>query len=272
MTLSQPAYQLTPGSGPLLISIPHLGTQIPAGIRSQLSESATELRDTDWHLDRLYAMAADMGAGVLSARISRYVIDLNRPPGGESLYPGQTTTGLVPAETFRGQPLYPAGQDPDGAEMARRIDTYYRPYHAALAMELARLKQLHGQVVLWEAHSIASVLPRLFEGKLSDLNFGTAEGRACSASLIEEVLKPVQRQTALTHVLNGRFKGGYITRHYGQPGQGIHAIQLEMCQSLYMREEAPFSYLPEAAGRVQPLLQEMLAAAVQQVLQLGTIR
>lgn len=269
MTLSHPAYELTPGSAPLLISIPHLGTQIPAGIRSQLSETSAELRDTDWHLDRLYAFAADLGAAVLRARISRYVIDLNRPPGGESLYPGQTTTGLVPAETFRGEPLYPAGHAPDGTEVERRVKTYYRPYHIALAAELARLKDLHGQVVLWEAHSIASVLPRLFHGKLPDLNFGTADGRACSAALIEEVLEPVRRQTALSHVLNGRFKGGYITRHYGQPSQGVHAIQLEMCQSLYMQEEPPFSYLPEAAGGVQPLLREMLAAAAQQVQRLA---
>jgi N-formylglutamate deformylase len=202
-----------------------------------------------------------MGASVLQARVSRYVIDLNRPPSGESLYPGQTTTGLCPAETFHGEPLYPVGAAPDAAEQERRLQTYWQPYHSALAQELARLQALHGAVLLWDAHSIASVLPRLFEGQLPDLNLGTNSGLSCAAALMDGVAA-VASASAFSHVVNGRFKGGFITRHYGQPAHNVHAIQLEMTQALYMDEAAPFSYLEHRATTVQPVLQAMLQAAL----------
>src|SRR6218665_1035081 len=171
--MTAPQFHLQQGHVPLLISIPHLGTALPDEVGAQLAPVAAQLRDTDWHLDRLYALGQDMGASVLGARVSRYVIDLNRPPGGESLYPGQTTTGLCPTETFRGEPLYLPGQAPDAAEIARRRASYWQPYHDALRAELDRLRALHGQVLLWEAHSIATVLPRLFDGAPPQLNFGT---------------------------------------------------------------------------------------------------
>jgi len=261
-------FDLHQGTAPLLISIPHLGTRLPAEISAALSPEAAIVSDTDWHLDRLYGFARAMGASVLGATLSRYAIDLNRPPGGESLYPGQTTTGLCPTETFKGEPLYRPGQEPGPQEVARRRVSYWQPYHDALQGELQRLRSLHGQVLLWEAHSIASVLPRLFDGKLPDLNFGTNAGATCAPSLLDAVLAPLLHSaapTALTHVVNGRFKGGYITRHYAQPTQGIHAIQLEMCQSLYMNETAPFAYRPDLAEKVQPLLQAMLTRGLQQV-------
>jgi N-formylglutamate deformylase len=254
-------FQLTQGQLPLLISIPHLGTHIPQALAAQMTPEAERLVDTDWHLDCLYEFAATMGASVIQARYSRYVIDLNRPPTGESLYPGQTTTGLCPTETFRGEPLYRAGSEPDAAEIARRREVYWQPYHDALAVELARLRQLHGQVLLWDAHSIASVLPRLFEGKLPDLNFGTASGASCDVQVLQAVLQRLKAQP-FTQVVNGRFKGGYITRHYGQPNVGTHAIQLELCQSLYMKEIEPFDYQPDIARKLQPALQRMLLAAV----------
>ncbi|WP_157265764.1 N-formylglutamate deformylase [Azohydromonas aeria] len=257
----EPLYTLVRGTRPLLISIPHLGTRLPGDIAARMNDVAPVLRDTDWHLDRLYGFAAGLGASVLQARVSRYAIDLNRPPGGESLYPGQATTGLCPVDTFRGEPLYRPGHEPDAAEQARRLQAYWRPYHDALAAEVQRLREAHGAVLLWDAHSIASHLPRLFEGKLPDLNFGTDGGRTCDAELMDSVLA-VARDAPFTHVVNGRFKGGYITRHYGAPRQGVHAIQLEMCQSLYMREEPPFDYLPDTAARVQPVLQAMLEAAL----------
>lgn len=252
------------GTAPLLISIPHLGTHLPDDLRAGFSDEALNVSDTDWHLDRLYAFARALGASVLGARVSRYVIDLNRPPNGESLYPGQTTTGLCPTETFKGVSLYRPGMEPDEAETARRVQTYWRPYHQALSDELARLKARHGQVLLWEAHSIASVLPRLFEGKLPDLNFGTNAGHSCHPELLDAVLEPLQsaRDSSLSHVVNARFKGGYITRHYGQPDQGVSAIQLEMCQSLYMNETAPFDFRGDLASRVEPQLEALLQAAL----------
>jgi N-formylglutamate deformylase len=255
-------FDFTPGTLPLLISIPHLGTEIPAELQASMADVARLKQDTDWHLDRLYGFAQAMGASVIKARVSRYVIDLNRPPNGESLYPGQTTTGLCPVDTFRGEPLYTGGQAPDAAEVARRLSTCWQPYHQQLAAELARLKDLHGQVMLWDAHSIASVLPRLFDGQLPDLNFGTADGKSCAPEVLDAVVA-LARTAPCTHVVNGRFKGGYITRHYGAPGQGVHAIQLEMSQCLYMQETPPFAYLPEKASTVQPLLQAMLQAGVQ---------
>jgi N-formylglutamate deformylase len=269
MTQDASVYSLVRGTQPLLISIPHLGTELPAHVAGQMSGVAAVLRDTDWHLDRLYDFAAGMGASVLQARVSRYVIDLNRPPTGESLYPGQTTTGLCPTETFPGEALYAPGREPDAAELACRLEDYWRPYHDALASELARLKAEHGSVLLWDAHSIASVLPRLFDGKLPDLNFGTADGKSCDAGLLERVVG-VARNSAFTTVENGRFKGGYITRHYGAPGQGVHAIQLEMCQSLYMQEAPPFEFLPLKAAAVRPVLQLMLQAALARVKSLNT--
>lgn len=263
MTL--PLFKLHQGDAPLLISIPHLGTLLPSEISASFSPEASIVSDTDWHLDQLYGFAQKLGASVLGATISRYAIDLNRPPTGESLYPGQTTTGLCPTETFKGVPLYQTGQEPDAAEIARRRAAYWQPYHDALAAELQRLKNIHGQVLLWEAHSIASVLPRLFEGKLPDFNFGTNSGLTCDPAIMSAVLKPLEHPAqphAYTHVLNGRFKGGYITRNYGSPATGTHAIQLEMCQSVYMNETAPFSYRPDLASQAQPLLEAMLEAGL----------
>ncbi|MET0543446.1 MAG: N-formylglutamate deformylase [Variovorax sp.] len=267
-----PTFSLHQGNLPLLISIPHLGTELPEEIRARMSPEAAVVSDTDWHLDRLYGFAPTMGASVLGARLSRYAIDLNRPPSGESLYPGMTTTGLCPLETFRGVPLYGDGYVPDEPEIARRRTHYWQPYHDALQAELRRLHAVHGQVLLWEAHSIAGVLPRLFEGQLPDLNFGTNSGAACATDIVEAVLEPVRdagaataSATSFSHVLNGRFKGGYITRQYGQPANGIHAIQLEMRQALYMNETPPFDYRPDLAARVQPLLEHMLTAGIAQV-------
>jgi N-formylglutamate deformylase len=254
-------FSLERGNAPLLISIPHLGTQIPDALRSQYTDAALTVVDTDWHLDRLYGFARELGATILGARVSRYVIDLNRPPGGESLYPGQTTTGLCPTETFRGEPLYRAGHVPDNAERERRVGKYWQPYHDVLRAELQRLTASHANVLLWEAHSIASVLPRLFEQKLPDLNLGTQDGRT-AATVVQAAAERVAAASDYTWIANGRFKGGYITRHFGAPLDGVHAIQLEMCQSTYMDENAPFDYLPERAQRVEPVVRGMVSEAL----------
>lgn len=266
--MSDTGFHFHQGSIPLLISIPHLGTEIPTDVRAQQTDIAGVTADTDWHLDRLYGFAADMGASALGARFSRYVIDLNRPSTGESLYPGQTTTGLCPTETFRGEPLYPDQGALDSTEVQRRLNAYWHPYHAKLRSELDRLKAQFGNVLLWEAHSIASVLPRLFDGKLPDLNIGTNSGNSCDAQVLGAITASLRDQP-FTWVANGRFKGGYITRAYGQPADGVHAVQLEMCQSTYMNETAPFDYRQDLAAKVGPVVERMVTAALEVVRSLG---
>jgi N-formylglutamate deformylase len=254
-------YQFRAGSIPLLVSMPHVGTDIPDDVAAAMTPAAVGRQDTDWHLVRLYEFLAGMGASTLSARWSRYVIDLNRPPENTNLYPGQDTTGLCPVDTFHREPLYLAGRAPDEQEVQRRLQAYWKPYHEQLSAELDRLLALHGAVVLWDAHSIASVVPRFFEGKLPDLNFGTADGKSCAPGLSDAIVSHALAQQQFSVAVNGRFKGGHITRHYGQPSRKVHAIQLEMCQSTYMDEEAPYGYRPDRAARVQGLLSNMMQAA-----------
>jgi N-formylglutamate deformylase len=255
-------YSLHRGTVPLLVSFPHAGTQIPDALAARMTPEALRLADVDWHLPQLYDFAKTMGASLLSARFARHVIDLNRPPEGTSLYPGQDVTGLLPLDTFRKEPLYLPGQAPAAAEAEERCERYWQPYHDALRAELDRLRAAHGSVVLWDAHSIANRLPRFFDGKLPDMNLGTADGRSCAPHLQAAVEIVLQQQLAFTHVSNGRFKGGHITRHYGAPKNGVHALQLEMCQSTYMDETAPFAYRPDLAAQVQPLLRSMLDAVI----------
>jgi len=256
-------YVLTRGNAPLIVSFPHAGTEIPDEIAARMTPAALQRADVDWHLPRLYAFAADLGATLIAARFARHVVDLNRPPEDTSLYPGQDVTGLLPLDTFRKEPLYLPGRAPREGEAEVRVVRYWQPYHDALRHELDRLRALHGSVVLWDAHSIASRLPRFFEGKLPDLNLGTADGRSCAPAVQAAAEAAMTSQSAFTHVSNGRFKGGHITRHYGAPGSGVHALQLEMCQCTYMDETAPFDYRPELAQRVQPLLQRMLNAVLE---------
>jgi N-formylglutamate deformylase len=254
------AFTLHRGSRPLLISMPHVGVYIPPELAARFTDEARGVPDTDWHLEQLYGFAKAMGASILAATHSRYVVDLNRPPDNANLYPGQDTTGLCPIDTFTKQPLYAPGDEPSDAEIQQRVDTVWHPYHNALASELARLKAEHGQVALWEAHSIHSQLPRFFEGKLPDFNLGSANSASCDQALAEQLLAIASRAEGFTAVLNGRFKGGYITRQYGQPANGVQAIQLELALSAYMEEQPPFAYEPARASRVQPHLQALLEA------------
>ncbi len=254
-------YQFKAGSIPLLVSMPHVGTDIPDEVLATMTPAATDRQDTDWHLVRLYEFLREMDASVLSARWSRYAIDLNRPPENTNLYPGQDTTGLCPVDTFHREPLYLEGHEPDEAEVQRRLQAYWKPYHDQLRAELDRLLALHGRVVLWDAHSIASHVPRFFEGKLPDLNFGTADGKSCADGLSEAIVSRALAQERYSIAVNGRFKGGHITRFYGEPAKGVHAIQLEMCQSTYMDEEAPYGYRADLAAQVQQPLRDMMQAA-----------
>lgn len=253
---------LTPGTLPLLVSFPHAGTEIPDELAARMTPEALQRADVDWHLPQLYDFVGAMGASTIAARYARHVIDLNRPPEDTSLYPGQDVTGLLPLDTFRKQPLYRDGAAPDAAEAARRTEAYWQPYHAALRAELDRLRALHGQLVLWEAHSIASRMPRFFDGKLPDLNLGTVDGASCAPGVQAAVEAAMAAQSRFTVVSNGRFKGGHITRYYGRPEHGVHALQMEICQSTYMDETAPFAFREDLAAQLRPLLRQLLDAAV----------
>lgn len=253
---------LQPGQVPLLVSMPHVGTHIPEALRDAYHPRAQQVEDTDWHLEQLYSFVLDMGASLLVPSHSRYVIDLNRPPDDQPMYPGAANTELCPTRFFTGEPLYQPGAEPDAAERQRRRETYWQPYHDALAGELARIKARHGFVLLWDAHSIRSQIPWLFEGRLPDLNIGTANGASADASITAAVAAACAGEPGVSHVVNGRFKGGYITRHYGAPARHVHALQLEQCQSLYMMEQPPYAYRADLALRIQPVLKRMVSAAL----------
>ena len=255
-------FQLHRGSVPLLVSIPHMGTGIPGELRPDFVQRALEVEDTDWHLDRLYAFAHALGGSVLQPTLSRYVVDLNRPPDDTPMYPGASHTELCPSRFFAGDALYREGFTLSPEQKAQRRATWWLPYHQALQEEIARLKAAHGFVLLWDAHSIRAEIPWLFEGRLPDLNIGSADGRSADPSITQAVAAAAARHPQFTHVVNGRFKGGYITRHYGRPADHVHAVQLEMCQYLYMREAPPWNYEEAQAAKVQPVVREMVETAL----------
>ncbi len=255
-------YTLHRGTAPLLVSLPHDGTLLPDDIAARLTDSARRVPDTDWHVARLYAFARELGASILVPAYSRYVVDLNRPPDDVSLYPGQNTTGLCPHVQFSGQPVYRDGQQPDEAEACARVDSYWRPYHQALAGELARIHAAHGRATLWEGHSIRSTVPFLFEGRLPDFNLGTAAGTSCSPQLQQRLQAVLQGQGGYSFVSNGRFKGGYITRHYADPANQIDAVQLELSQRNYMDEDT-WEYRPERAQAVERVIRKLLEVVLE---------
>ena len=254
-------YTLHRGKGPLLVSLPHDGIALPEDLANRMTPEARGVPDTDWFVGRLYEFARRLGASLLVPVYSRYVIDLNRPPDDLSLYPGQNTTGLCPVQRFTGEPVYLPGEAPAADEIAARVERYWRPYHEALATELARLRAQHGRAVLWEGHSIRSTVPFLFDGRLPDFNLGTVGGTSCAPATQARVEAVLSRQQAFSWVANGRFKGGYITRRHGRPDDGVDALQLELAQSTYM-DEATGRYQPDRAARVQALLEPLLDAAV----------
>ena len=255
-------YSLYRGRTPLLVSVPHTGTGLPDDLRKRMQPRAAAVEDTDWHLDRLYDFVREMGASLIVPRLSRYVVDLNRPPQDTPMYPGVNNTGLVPTRFFSGEALYRDGAEPDAAEIATRVVECWQPYHDALASELARLRSVHGHAVLFDAHSIKSELPWLFEGRLPDLNLGTASGTSCAASLREPLAALLAAQVQFSQVVDGRFKGGYITRHYGRPKDGVHAVQLEMCWRCYLDEARPHEWRSDRAAAVAPLLQTLVQTLI----------
>ena len=254
--------QLHRGAIPLLVSLPHDGSEIPAELAARMTPEARRAPDTDWHVSRLYDFARGMGASMLVPRYSRYVIDLNRGEDDVSLYPGQNTTGLCPLVRFTGDAIYLPGQAPDEAEARARVERYWHPYHLALREEIERLRAVHGRVLLWEGHSIrGSGLAFLFEGRLPDLNLGTAGGASCDPATQARIEAVLAAQADYDWVANGRFKGGHITRHYTDPERGIETVQLEISQRTYMDEDS-FAYDEAKAARLQPLLERLVRAAL----------
>lgn len=247
------------GTTPLIVSIPHDGRQIPKTQLSDMTEAGAAIPDTDWHVRQLYDFASSIGASVLSANYSRYVVDLNRSAQDENLYPGQTVTGLCPRQTFRGEDIYLHDKQPDTAATDDRIIHYWRPYHDKLQELVHNTHKRFGVALLWDAHSIPSQVPRLFDGILPDLNFGTNDGLSCAADIVENLVSTAERNSDYSVVYNGRFKGGYITRNYGRPADGVHAVQLELTQSNYMNETTLAYDLTDAA-RLKALLQQILVA------------
>jgi len=260
--MSDAGFEFIPGRAALLISFPHSGVGIPEDIRRRLTPAALALPDTDWHVPLLYDFYRELGASVIIARHSRYVVDLNRPPDGAPLYPGQTETSLCPVRTFADEPIYRPGQAPGADEIQERIRVHWNPYHLKLAEVVETIRNHHGHCVLWDAHSIKSAVPAFFDGRLPDLNVGTADGASCSRSLSECVTRGLSAQTRFSSILNGRFKGGYITRHYGDPARGVNAIQLEIAQRAYMSEAAPQRFDPGTASHLKAVLHPLLAAVL----------
>ncbi|HEY2560256.1 MAG TPA: N-formylglutamate deformylase [Caldimonas sp.] len=263
---SEPTCTLHRGTTPLLVSLPHVGTAIPDDLAPAFEPRALAVEDTDWHLAEVYEFARELGASILVPKLSRYVVDLNRPPENVPMYPGANNTELVPTHFFSGAPLYRPGHAPSDDDVAQRVRTCWQPYHDAIAGELARLRDRHGYALLWDGHSIQAELPWLFPGRLPDLNLGTASGASCAPALRDALMAVLASQRSFSHVTDGRFKGGYITRHYGRPGERIHAIQLEMALSAYMDERrAAIPAAPPAAGKLtllQPVLRALLQAAL----------
>lgn len=254
--MSEAVFDVVRGSTPLLVSIPHDGRLVPDAISARLSAAGRALPDTDWHVARLYAFAADLGASVITAHYSRYVVDLNRPPDDAVLYGKGLTTGICPDRTFAGEPIYEDGTPVGEDEVRARISTYWRPYHAQLAEMLAAIREEFGYALLWDAHSIVSEAPLLFDGELPVLNLGTWGGRSCAAD-IEQALAGVLAGAPQSSVINGRFTGGHITRHYGDPAKEVHAVQLELAQRSYM-DEKTMRYDKSLSAQLVPVLRELL--------------
>jgi formiminoglutamase len=250
------------GDAPLLVSFPHTGLELPSDCAANLVSPALARHDADWHIDKLYAFAADLDATIVHTALSRTVIDVNRDPSGASLYPGQATTGLAPTETFDGRPLYRHGGAPTADEIERRKRLYFAPYHAALGEELERLRAQHACVVLYDCHSIRSVIPRLFSGELPVFNVGTNDGKSCDP-MLTQAIEAECRSSPWSFIVNGRFKGGWITRTYGRPTNEVHAVQMELALRGYLPDETdPPRWDPDFAQPIQQTLRAVLDACL----------
>ena len=251
---------LARGDSPLVVDIPHAGTYVPPDVAARLTPAALAVPDTDWHVGKLFAFARDAGVTLVIATHSRYVVDLNRDPAGVALYAGADNTELCPTRTFANEAIYVEGGAPDAAEIAARRAAYFDPYHALLAAEVERVRARHGHAVLLDGHSIRSTVPRFFAGRLPDLNLGTADGASCAPAAQAAAGVVLAGAGAFTSVVNGRFKGGYVTRRYGQPARGVHALQLEIAQACYMDEAPPYPWDAVRASALVAVLERLVAA------------
>lgn len=246
------------GGSPLIVSMPHSGIRLPRTLEERLTAAGRRMADTDWHIPILYDFLDRGDVSILKANYSRYVVDLNRFPDGAALYPGKSETEICPTNSFAGEALYNEGQSLTAGEIERRVTTYWQPYHQKLAEEIERVKGAYGFAILWDAHSIPSRVPRFFEGRLPDLNLGTADGDSCTPRLSNTILDIMREQQAFSWVYNGRFKGGAITRRYGAPLSGVHALQMEIAQVSYMKEDSTFTFDERKADKLRPVLMRML--------------
>jgi N-formylglutamate deformylase len=254
-------FRFTPGESPLLLSVPHAGTALPDGFAARLRPQARKLPDTDWQVGDLYDFAAELGCGRMEAHYSRYVIDLNRSSQDESLYPGQATTGLCPVTQFDGTPIYVDGAEPDAEEIRARVAEYWQPYHDTIAAELVRLKDRYGFAVLWDCHSIASRVPRLFDGTLPVFNLGSVHGASASGALWARVVQAMEA-SGYACVHNGRFVGGHITRSFGKPAHGFHGLQMEIGSDAYMTPDHDGVFDSTKAAPVRAALRTMIEAVL----------
>lgn len=249
------------GSNPLILGIPHGGTFIPPEILGRLNDRGKGLDDTDWHMAELYSGLVP-NVTTVQATFHRYVIDANRDPDGQSLYPGQNTTTLCPLTDFDGEAIWLDDEEPTSEEIADRRDNFHKPYHDALCAEIERAKADHGFAILYDCHSIRSTIPFLFEGLLPVFNIGTNNGRTCDPIVEQLAVDECASAAPFDHVVNGRFKGGWTTRHYGKPAENVHVIQMELAQRAYMNEQAPWAYRKDLADQVRPHLQTILASLI----------
>ena len=248
------------GDAPLIIDVPHAGTHVPPELAERLTPAARALPDTDWHVEKLYAFARDAGVTLFVATHSRYVVDLNRDPSGIALYPGTENTELCPTRTFANEPVYAEGRGPDAREIAVRRSEYFDPYHAQLTAEIERVRARHGYAILLDGHSIRSEVPRFFAGRLPDLNLGTVDGASCASSVQGAADMVLAGAAAFTSVVNGRFKGGYVTRRYGDPARAVHALQLEIAQECYMDEAPPYAWDARRSAPLIDVLERLVSA------------
>jgi N-formylglutamate deformylase len=250
--------EVTQGSGPVVLGLPHTGTWLPPDVAARLNATGQTLADTDWHIDALYAGLLPR-ATTVRATFHRYLLDANRAPDDASLYPGRNTTGLCPLTDFDGAAIWRDGEEPGPEEIAARVAAFHAPYHAALAAEIDRVRALHGVAILYDCHSIRSEIPFLFDGVLPDFNIGTNDGASCAPVVEASVLMQCRAaEWGHTYVANGRFKGGWTTRHYGRPGDGVHAVQMELAQASYMEERPPWTLRPDRAERIRTVLRAIL--------------
>lgn len=258
--MSTSIYKLTEKQSPLIVSMPHSGLKLPDALLSNLTDHARSLVDTDWHIPQLYDFVEQMDITLLQANYSRYVVDLNRSTDNKPLYPGQASTDVCPFTTFAGEPLYTQEGVVNDAAIQQRISQFWQPYHDQLQAQIERVKAIHGYAVIYDAHSIRSEIPRLFDGTLPDLNLGTANGKSCDPRF-QEPIEKILSTSEFSTVINGRFVGGYITRHYGQPDKNVHTIQMEIAQHSYMDEQS-FDYLEDKAARLKPVLRDVIQSLI----------